>query len=386
MNKKIISFWILLVSFFSIWFWYSLVFAWNLWEIEFKLSDNIFLDSFGLNKTKILIKTKENLDNISISWECWVSGKIIEKTSNYYIFEVFLTQEKCTKQNIKATFSSWDLNLETIFNIASSYSLYSTYLDYSDVKLKKYLSNIDAKILNLKSFETYNKSIHLSKYDFLRENRKLQELKYLREFIYDLVKKREEKYITPIKWSSLTTVPSKLPNAWRPYRESYTNWVHEWWDFDTNFWETVVSLDYWLVIRVVDKFDFVDLDKLKTTWELTQADRIKNLDILRGKQVWVKTMKWDVAFYSHLNEVYSNIKVWDVVFKWQALWTVWITWVPDKNYTDYHLHIEVRKNPYIDTRKIPYSVDEYMKWNWYFKWESEKYILENQYNIFWKNE
>jgi len=386
MNKKIISFWILLVSFFSIWFWYSLVFAWNLWEIEFKLSDKIFLDSFWLNKSKIIIKTKENLDNVIISWDCWITWKILEKSTNFYVFEVFFKESNCNKQNIKINFKSWDLSLDTNFNILSNVWLYSMYLDYSDEKLKKYLSNIDSWIIKLKTYELYNKNIHSSKYTFLSENRKLQELKYLREFIYDIIKKREEKYITPIKWASLTTVSSKLPNAWRPYRESYTNWVHEWWDFDTNFWETVVSIDYWVVIRVVDKFDYVDLDKLKITWDLTQADKIRNLDILRWKQVWLKTMKWDVAFYSHLDSIYSNIKVWDIVFKGQALWTVWITGVPDKNYTDYHLHIEIRKNPYIDTRKIPYSIDEYMKWNWYFKGESEKYILDNQYNIFWKNE
>jgi hypothetical protein len=208
----------------------------------------------------------------------------------------------------------------------------------------------------------------------------------MHNFISDLLDKREQAYFIPIKWANLTTISSKLPNAPRPYRVDYTDWIHEWWDFDTIFWETVVSLDYWIVIRIVNDFVFSDLDKIKKWTDLSKNDKIKNLDILRWNQIWIKTMKWDIAFYSHLDKVYSNIKVWDMVFRWQALWSVWISWVPDKNYKDFHLHIELRKNPYNDNRKIPYSIDEYMSWDWYFKWKNEKYILENQYNIFQKND
>ena len=386
MNKKIISFWILIVLTFSICFWYSLVFAWNLWDIEFKLSDNLFLDSNNLNRNRVVIKSRDNLEGISISWDCNISWKLVQKNSTSYVFELFLLDNLCDKQKINVFFKKEDIFISTSFNLTSSKFLYSKYLDYSDEKLKMYLSNLSLWISKLSFYETYNSKSHIDKYNYLVKNRNLLELKYMYSFVSDIIEKRKQKYLIPIKWANISTISSKLPNASRPYRESYTNWVHEWWDFDTNFWETVISLDYWIVIRVVDNFDFIDLDKLKTTWNLTQEDKIKNLDILRWKQVWVKTMKWDVAFYSHLNEVYSNVKVWDLVFKWQALWTVWITGVPDKNYIDYHLHIEVRKNPYINTRKVPYSIDEYMKWNWYFKWESEKYILDNQYNIFWKNE
>lgn len=386
MNKKLISFWILIVSFFGIWFWYSLVFAWNLWEIEFRLSNNLFIDSLNLNKNRVIIKSRENLENVVISWDCGINWKFIQKWWNSYIFDVFLLDKKCEKSKINVFFKKDDLVLQTSFNITKNTDLYLKYIDYSSDKLNSYLYSLEQAINWLKLYSSYNKNLHLDKYDYLSKNRNLSELQYMHNFIVDILEKREQKYFIPVKWSNLTTVSSKLPNAARPYRADYTDWVHEWWDFDTDFWETVVSIDYGVVIRIVDNFVFSDLDKIKKWSDLSKNDKIKNLDILRGNQIWVKTMKWDIAFYSHLDKIYSNIKVWDMIFRWQALWTIWISWVPDKNYKDYHLHIELRKNPYNDSRKLPYSIDEYMSWNWYFKWENEKYIVENQYNIFQKND
>ena len=384
--KKIISFWILFISTFSVLFWYSLVFAWNLWEIEFKFSNNLFQDSLNLNKNRLVIKSRENLDNVIISWDCNVSWKLVQKGESIYVFDVFLLNHDCDKDKINVFFTKWDLFLTTTYNITNNYELYSKYLDYSNDKLKKYLNNLNLAISELSIYSSYDKKIHTDRYQYLSKNRNLQELNFMKDFISDILLKREQKYFIPIKWAQISTISSKLPNAGRPYRESYTNWVHEWWDFDTEFWENVVSLDYWIVIRVVNNFNFFDLEGLKKEWNLTKYDKTRNLDILRWNQVWVKTMKWDVAFYSHLDKVYPNIKVWSVVFRGQVLWTVWISGVPDKNYKDYHLHIELRKNPYLDTRKVKYSMEEYMNWEWYFKWKNEKYILENQYNIFEKNE
>lgn len=386
MNKKIISFWTLIVSLFSILFWYSLVFAWNLWEIEFKFSNNLFQDSLNLNKNRVVIKSREDLTNVSISWDCNISWKLVQKNNSIYVFDVFLLNHQCNREEVNVFFTKGNLFLVTKYNLTTDYDLYSKYLDYSDDKLKKYLNSLNLAISNLSSYNSYNKEIHINRYEYLSKNRNLQELKFMRDFISNILSKREQKYFIPVKWAQISTIPSKLPNAWRPYRSSYTDWVHEWWDFDTNFWENVVSLDYWIVIRVVNDFSFLNLENLKKDWSLTKFDRTNNLDILRWNQVWVKTMKWDVAFYSHLDKVYSNIKVWTVVFRGQALWTVWISGVPDKNYKDYHLHIELRKNPHLDTRKVQYSFYEYMNWDWYFKWKNEKYILENQYNIFEKNE
>jgi len=56
--------------------------------------------------------------------------------------------------------------------------------------------------------------------------------------------------------------------------------------------------------------------------------------------------------------------------------------VPEKEYKDYHLHFAIHKNPYNKVRAGKYDIEDYMKWDWYYKGESKEHILENQRNIF----
>ena len=118
-------------------------------------------------------------------------------------------------------------------------------------------------------------------------------------------------------------------------------------------------------------------------WKIDE--KLRNLDLLRWNQVWLKTSKWDVVFYSHLNEIYSNIIEWNLIKAGTTLWTIWITWIPDKNYTDYHLHFAIHKNPYNNEKIGQNNLEDYMKWDWYFKWKSKEFILQNQSNIFSSN-
>ena len=174
----------------------------------------------------------------------------------------------------------------------------------------------------------------------------------------------------PSKWD-------KMPNSGRWYRKDYTDWVHHWWDIDSNFWDNIIALDDAIIVRIVNGFEYSDLNSIKRGASLTNNDKIKNLDILRWNQVWLKTMQWDVVMYSHLDEVYSNLEVGDFVRKWEPIWTVWISGIPDKTYKDYHLHFVVHINPYDLEKGDSYDNDDYMKWDWLFKWKSQDYILDN---------
>jgi hypothetical protein len=180
----------------------------------------------------------------------------------------------------------------------------------------------------------------------------------------------------------LPTLATKVPNSWRWYRANYTDGIHHWWDIDWKLWEQILAIDDWIIVRVVNDFKFDDLDKIKYWDNLTDYDKIKNLDILRGNQVWLKTMKWDVVFYSHLNEIFTNIEVWEVVKKWQPIWTIWITGVPDKNYKDFHIHFPIQVNPHEKKMVWKYDIDDYLKWDWLFKDKSINEILKEQYSIF----
>jgi hypothetical protein len=95
-------------------------------------------------------------------------------------------------------------------------------------------------------------------------------------------------------------------------------------------------------------------------------------------------MKWEVVFYSHLDDVFTNVSEWSIVRKNQPLGTVWITWVPDKAYNDYHLHFPIHVNPFDESKVGKYDYDDYMKWQWKFQWKSFDYILKHQYGVFEK--
>lgn len=228
----------------------------------------------------------------------------------------------------------------------------------------------------------FTESLWVNYYIYLKNNRLFQEAEYNIEVVTQILNARQEKYLIPVEWVKLPTLSSKVPNSWRPYRSSYTDWVHHWWDFDWNYWDEVRALDDWIIVRVVSGFEWDDYDNLVYGTNVSNEEKVTNLDILRGNQIWVKTSKWDVVFYSHLSSIYDNINEWTVVKKWQVMWAIWASWVPDESYTDYHLHLPIHKNPYIREKAWTYTFEDYMNWDWYLKWESVENVLKEQYNIF----
>ena len=380
MNRKNISLWIIFISIFSLTFWYSLVFAWSLGEIKFKLSSNLFVDSIKLNQSKIIINSRTDLSDMTVSWDCWVKGKLSDVNEDVYVFDISTLETSCEKSKIIVNFNKGDLRLTTYFIPIDSYDLYSDFLDFSDEKLESRLKSIDNWMEELSYYESYNRDSWDDYFEFLKNNRKIEELKYMRNFISDILKKRTTSYVIPLLGWELTDKATKLPNSWRPYRDSYTDWVHHGWDFDANYWDTVVSLDYWVVVRVVNDFSDYDYSRIDYSTNSSDLVKLQNLDILRWNQVWVKTMKWDVAFYSHLSNIFDNIEVWTILSKWQPIWSVWASGVPDDSYSDFHLHIPIQKNPY--SKSWNYTFDDYMWWDWYFKGETTSYIVENQSNLF----
>ncbi len=373
--KKSIIFYILLILVSALFFSYSLVFALPITSknyIFYSSSNNIFKDKLSLSSNYIV--TNKYFTNYKISWDCSAFWELVWKKADISIFKIKLLKKDCDKTKVSVKINLDGAVLNKDFNIVSDYKLYSNYLDFTNEDLGKINDAIKQKIVELKSFEKSP----------IKIKRNLLELSYMSNFLQDIIDKRKEKYKIPVLWASMPNKKHKIPNTARPYRETYTDWIHHGWDFDAEKWDSVISLDDGIVIRVVDDFLFSDLWKLNKSKNLWEDDKLKNLDILRWNQVWVKTMKWDVAFYSHLEEVFDDVKVWMVVGKWQPLWTIWISGVPDKNYSDYHLHIPVHKNPYIKSKHWKNTYMDYMMWDWYFKWESLDYILENQKNIFEK--
>ncbi len=383
--KKTIT---LILSFliFSIFLSYSLVYwRWAvLWNISSPdiISKNIFLNSPKLNYTLVSYDTIEDLSSFKLQSNCKISSKYLWKKGDRNYFKVVFLDNKCKYQNIylqkgKETFFDTKFNLK-LFTEGEVFWIFS---DLNSSTLYTLVKKLEKDIKKYSNYEK-NTNTDISIFESLKNERLYKESLYKKEILDRVINSRQNKYISPISWLNISSKSSKLPNAWRPYRSKYTDWIHHWWDVDTSNWSDIKTIDEWVIIRIVKDFSYSDLSKIKYANNLSNEDKLKNLDILRWNQVWLKTAKWDIVFYSHLSKIYSNIKLGELLPVNTSIWLTWITWVPDKNYSDYHLHFSVQKNPYNIAKAGKYGIMDYMKWDWYFRWENKEYILKHQWDVF----
>jgi len=339
--------------------------VWTIWE-------NFYSSSDDLDNMLIIFKSDFDLKDFSFSSSCDLETKHIANKKDFYLLNLSLKKRDCSNPYLvlKSDYFKKLLKL----NIKNDFDILNKYTDYSNYKLNKIINSLEEDI-SKKSATT--KSAYKNKINA----RLKKELSYKKAILEGILSKREDKYQVPVYGYTLPNENSKIPNAKRPYRYWFTDGIHHSWDIDTPFGFPVASLDDAIVIRVKKDWSWSEFKNLKYK-NLSEKDKINNLDILRWNQVWLKTMKWDVVFYAHLDKVFSDVEVWSLVKKWTPLWTIWISWVPDKNYKDYHLDFSIQKNPYNASMAWKYSWDDYMRWDWYFKWRSRTYILNNQDKIF----
>jgi len=390
MNKKtkflLIPFLILL----TIGIFYSIVFASfsNILEntkVLFATNQNIYVDNKNLNKSFIVYLSEVNISNYKLYSKCTNNTKFVKKQWNYYVFLIQNFQKNCEDKTVYLKSNFWRIykNTSFTFNLIKEEDLIAKYIDYSTQQLNDLIKDYKYRISKIPEISNFafQKANYIDKLYMFRPIKEKQELLYKIKIIEKILKLRKNKYIIPIAWKSLPTRKDKLPNTWRWYRSHYTDWVHHGWDIDAPLWTPVIALDNWIIIRIIDwKWD--DFAKIKYWKNLTNLDKQRNLNILRGKQVWLKTMKWDVVFYSHLENIPENLKEGDFVKAWTVLWEISITWVPDKTYNDYHLHFPIQKNPHLLSKAWKYTDDDYLMWDWLVKWMTKEEIIEYQNKIF----
>jgi hypothetical protein len=256
-------------------------------------------------------------------------------------------------------------------------------LDYSSKELINISNSASKKSNWLKIFTTYKNNLLNDKYNFSTKKRIYEELIYKWGIVKTILEKRELKYSIPVPWYKLPTKNlSKIPNALRPYRSNITDWVHHSWDVNAPFWTKVVALDDGIIIRLVKDWDKTDFSNLRQWKNLSNEDKMRNLDILRWNQIWIKTMKWEVVMYAHLDKIIDSLKEWAMISKGDYVWNIWITWVPDDGYTDYHLDVSITENSYNLWKVGSYDTVDYMSWSWKFKWKSADYIINHQNDVF----
>ncbi len=377
--KSLISYIItIILVFLWVWvvFWSNLVFNPKISKIE-KLSNNIFIDSTDLRNNIIVYTSWEDLSWYKLKTACKIKSKYLWNKLDKYFFKISYSNNCLNPIVYLEKDNQLLLNSQTRFNLFTKARLFEVFSDLGDKYIILMKNNILRKI-------DYLQKLKLYWFKKVQNNRLILEYNYELSILNLVIKFRKQKYLFPVKWVGLPTNLSKIPNSARPYRSTYTDWVHHWWDFDTIFRHDVRAIDNGVIVRVISDFKFSDLKKIKKTWNISYMQKLENLNLLRWNQIWLKTSKWDVVFYSHLDEVNPNIKKWVFVQKWEILWKVWISWVPDKSYKDYHLHFPIMKNPHLISKIWKYNYNDYEKWNWAFKWKSAKYILEHQGKLFEK--
>lgn len=388
MRKKIILFLIVLCSSiggYGLVFWSSLVFGVDISYIG-TLSDKIYLDDGELSKTVLVYRSNTNISDYAVYSACVSETNFLKRHKGVYFFEVDFSQtESCKNENIILKNPKTE---EKIVNSMSRLEFIhqnqelAKFIDYSDSELEMYNWGLENDIKRNADFQNYAGEDIIEYYNALSKKRQYLEAAYQKSIVDEVLSFRQQKYLVPVAGKSITTGHSKIPNAPRNYRSSYTDGIHHGWDIDGELWEEVIALDAGIIVRVVSEFDQTDFDKIDYGNDLSEYQKTRNLDILRGKQVWLKTMKGEVVFYSHLDEIAPWIEDGTRVNRGEVLGTIGVTGVPGKAYKDYHLHFPIMVNPYRIEEAGTYDFGDYMSWNWKLKGLSANEILVEQSNIF----
>lgn len=368
---------------------YSFVSGWNLVfnpEIQFVTSvgKDVYTDSDNLHTMSVVYKSNINIKNATISSLCTISSRFIEETKGLYFFEVDYSEDRlCANENIVLQMGDQTYaNTISQLSLMSDADIYSLFVDYSDQQLREYNESLKKDLDTYSVFKNYNKNNIWKYYKFFAWQRKYQELTYKKNIITDIIEGRWNKYISPVPGRRVVETAHKIPNAPRPYRDAYTDGVHHAWDIDGELWETVVALDDGVIVRIVDDFTDEDFSKIDYSAGSSYETQLNNLDILRGNQVWLKTLKWEVVFYSHLESVDQNIRQGMLVKKSTPFGKMWVTGVPEVGYDDYHLHFSIMENPHDILRAGTYSFMDYMSWDWLTRWKTYNQVVQEQNNIF----
>lgn len=365
--------------------WYGLVFWGNLsfsTEIQFwtTIWSQVILEDDTLSSTVVVYTSNVNLSSFEVHSLCESESRFITSHKNLYFFEVSYTWDMCSSNSIvlkegETIYGNTAKNIE----ILSKNEVLGKYIDFSTDELEQQKKEFQSIISDTAIYKNYNGKDFIKYLKYSLGQRKYTEAFFHHSLIQEIISGRDEKYLNPVLWRSFSTLASKIPNSGRPYRQAYTDGIHHGWDIDGEKGDTIIALDDGVIVRVVDGFDNASDFSNIIYWEnLSDEQKLKNLDVLRWNQVWLKTLKWDVIFYSHLQSVSSEIQEWVYVSKWAVLWKTWVSWVPEVWYDDYHLHFAVMKNPYISEKAGTYDFGDYMAWDWYGKWMNYEQTVELQ--------
>ncbi len=356
-------------------------------KILTSLNNNIITWNDNLNSTFFVVKTDKKYTDLILKSNCNNSQKIIYTDTTSYSFNLFLVKFKlldnfCLDKNIFVSINDV-LCKDSKYRIKTKHEgeVLNNFLNYNNSLIKDQINITTEKIFDIKSeiSQISQKNNILSKIKLVNLSYILNYKNFELKLLTNINEERENlRYKIPVEWKKIPTQTSLIPNALRSYRSKYTDWIHHWYDILALKYTPVIAVWKWVIIRILDNFTWENFDNIIKN-NLTYIDKLNNLDIYRWNQVWLKTMDWNVFFYSHLNNVASDLYEWKIVNNWDILWFIGNSWIPDKDYKDYHLHFEIQINPFIQNK---YSNLDIIQWDWFWKWKNIDWILKQNKLIF----
>ena len=336
----------------------------------------VYLDDERLRSLIVVFSSESNLANYDIHSSCNTTSQHKFSYRNLHFFYLTYLEDTCDNPTIALKNNNAIISRSLgSLNFSTKSQELSVLLDYSDARLSSLDAELARRLRPVGIFRNYRQDLvletlpdHFKKYQAL-------ELQYKRSLIFYIQNGRTQKYISPVPWFHITRQANKIPNAGRPYRAGYTDGIHHGWDIDAPLGTPVVALDDGIIIRITDGFTSEDFKRIVYGNTLSYETQLENLDILRGNQVWHKTLKWELIFYSHLQDVSDELEDGMFIEQWTYIGTVGITWVPVDDYDDYHLHFDVKIPPFTVWKEWTYTLMDYMKWPWSGKWQSQEQVF-----------
>ncbi|MCD5380499.1 M23 family metallopeptidase [Candidatus Gracilibacteria bacterium] len=352
-----------------------------------KSGKKIFVDVKGLDSVILSFKSNKDISKAYIHTNCESESTFITQEEDIYFFKFTLSDQHCQNPNFSLKQGD-EVFINTHFKLEfeKKSQLYSLILDYSSQDIVKTQIALSEKIKNYSQYKKLKESSGSSFMYQLQKQRIYQQLVYKNNLLDQVITKRQDKYSIPVKGFEISDGLNVIPNADRSYRKDYTDGIHHGWDIMAPQGTPVSAIDDGIIIRVVRDFEYEDISNIKRTPPITHSEKLRNLDILRGNQVWLKTMKGDVIFYSHLDDVYSNIEEGIFLKEGTDIGTIGVTGVPDRDYDNFHLHFPIQKNPYNPKKAGKYSLEDIMDWDWYLKGLDATSVVNGKGDIFKSHE
>lgn len=329
-------------------------------KIEANRNNHIIPWDKQLGNTILFITAPIGKEDIHIITSCKHTEEILykEKIPESFLYTILISfDQSCRNPDIQIgdtdsifTDTKFSLPFESLWDIRNSLiESEDTYLQ-EIIWIKTPPLQEEEESTSMIERVRYMQTLYRNSYIFIR-NDIAKEILHNRESI---------KYISPVLGYTLPNSSRLMPWASRPYRKNTTDGIHHGWDIMAPYGTPVQAIGDWEIIRIINDWTWNDFNKLKKN-DISENDKLLNLDIFRGNQIWLKTLDGNITFYSHLSKISPNIGIGKHVKQWTYLGNIGKSGIPDKNYRDIHLHFEIQKSP---LNKSFYSYLEIMWWEY----------------------